>query len=91
MSSCLSFSQAFGEDEDRRCFRSPSVQRRRPFDNPGILLAAVLLITLSNELNFTNMVFLCSQGEEADCFYIVESGMVKIMIKSKVSVVVIKM
>lgn len=25
------------------------------------------------------------QGDEADCFYIVESGEVKIMIKSKVS------
>lgn len=29
---------------------------------------------------------LCLQGEEADCFYIVESGEAKIMIKSKVSV-----
>lgn len=29
----------------------------------------------------------CLQGDEADCFYIVESGQVKIMIKSKVSAV----
>lgn len=29
--------------------------------------------------------FLYLQGEKADCFYIVESGEVKIMIKSKVS------
>lgn len=31
------------------------------------------------------MYFLSSQGDKADCFYIVESGEVKIMIKSKVS------
>lgn len=31
--------------------------------------------------------YLCLQGEEADCFYIVESGEVKIMIKSKVRTV----
>lgn len=29
----------------------------------------------------------CFQGDEADCFFIVESGEVKIMIKSKVSAV----
>ena len=59
-------------------------------DTPGAVSAKYELYRISTykyiyfEMYLQGVYFLYPQGDKADCFYIVESGEVKIMMKSKV-------
>lgn len=76
-----------GADEDGRCFRSESLQRRRRDHQTGqrVIRQVSVFTPEWKWKRFNRKCVFLPQGDAADCFYIVESGVVKIMIKRKVN------